>query len=446
MESIASLRQKAGAVLEDMEALNTLIATENRKPTDEEAKQFEGYESEVERIQAQIAKNEKLLEYKKALAQPVADGNAFNDTVKETNGVDPSKKSTRVEVRGKEREPGVALARICRAIGYAQGNRASAADHIEKVFNDPELAAQMRQLATTPDSAGGAIVPEIYLPEIIDLLRPASVVRASGARELPMEGGNLTVPKLTGGATANYVGENVNIPKSEQTFGDVKLSAKKLAALVPMSNELLAYSNPQADIIVRDDMIAQIAAREDLAFLRETGSATAPTGLLNLALAANKFDANATVNLANVDSDLGKAILNVWGKDVPMRTPGWIMNPRSAMFLMNLRDGNGNKAFPEMNDGRLRMYPFRTTSQIPINMGTGTNESEIYFADFAEIFVGQVPGFEVRASQDAAYHDGSAVVAAFSQDQTVIRAITSHDLQTRHPEAISVIQKVIWVP
>jgi len=84
-----------------------------------------------------------------------------------------------------------------------------------------------------------------------------------------------------------------------------------------------------------------------------------------------------------------------------------------------------------------------TTTSIPVNLGGG-DESEIYFVDFAEIMVGEVEGIIVDASDTAAYHDGSNVVAAFSQDQTVIRAIVQHDMAPRHNTSIAVLTAVDW--
>ncbi len=128
-----------------------------------------------------------------------------------------------------------------------------------------------------------------------------------------------------------------------------------------------------------------------------------------------------------------------------MTSPGWIMSPRSFIYLLGLRDTQGNKAFPEMASGTLKGYPFATTTAIPNNLAvTGTNESEIYFCDFADVLVCEVPGLLISVSSEAAYYDGSAVVSAFSRDQTVIRVIAQHDLVMRHTESVAVLSDVDW--
>lgn len=92
----------------------------------------------------------------------------------------------------------------------------------------------------------------------------------------------------------------------------------------------------------------------------------------------------------------------------------------------------------------MRGFPYKSTTQIPINLGAGENESEIYLADFADVLIGEVPGIEVGASSEAAYHDGANLVAAFSLDQTVVKVVMQNDLAVRHAESVAVLTGVTW--
>ncbi len=156
-------------------------------------------------------------------------------------------------------------------------------------------------LTTTTPAGGAILIPDRFMPDIIELLRPNSVVRASGAISVPMPGGNLTIPKLAGGAAVGYIGSDDEIPATEQTFGDLSLTAKKLAALVPISNDLIKYAgvNPSVDKIVVGDLTSALGTREDQAFIRDDGTGNLPKGLRFWAPAGNLIPANATVNLAN---------------------------------------------------------------------------------------------------------------------------------------------------
>jgi hypothetical protein len=50
----------------------------------------------------------------------------------------------------------------------------------------------------------------------------------------------------------------------------------------------------------------------------------------------------------------------------------------------------------------------------------------------------------IDASDIAAYEEGGTVKAAYSRDETVIRAISEHDLVVRRAEAVAIATGVRW--
>jgi HK97 family phage major capsid protein len=427
MHNLAGLRQKRGQIVDRMKARLDGAINETRALTAEEQTADEADNTELKALDDTIARIERNQAEVARSAQPV---NQAETT------------AAGAERNAKQRKPGDAVSRIVRSLAATKGDPRRAAEYCEQTIRDAEVA---KALAASSAAAGGFLVPEQYSAELIEFLRPASVVRRMNARVVPMPAGNLSMPKQTGGATASYIGENSNVPKTEPTFGQLKLSAKKLAALVPISNDLIRFSSPQADEIVRVDLVNSIAQAEDSNFMRSDGSAGAPKGLKYWTPAANVIAVNATVNLANIEQDLGKLELALLNANVRMISPGWLMAPRTKVYLENLRDGNGNKAYPEMANGMLKGFPFAMTTQIPINLAvTGTAESEVYFVDFADAIIGEVPGFVIETSSEAAYYDGSAVVSAFSLDQTVIKVIAQHDFGMRHDASVAYLKDVDW--
>jgi HK97 family phage major capsid protein len=343
----------------------------------------------------------------------------------------------------------LAVGRMVRLLAAAKGNQDLAVSMSQKAFGAENLAT--KALLAGQSDAGGFLVAPEFSSEVIELLRPATVVRRMNPTTMPMNSGVLSVPKLTGGATASYTGESQNIPSSQQTTGMLNLVWKKLAALVPISNDLLRFSNtsPNADAVVRDDLVRALADREDRAFVRDLGMSGTPKGLRYWAPAANVITVNATVNLANVTVDLGKLWLALANANVRFLRPGWLMAPRTVNYLMTVRDGNGNYAFrAELLTGRLWGYPWAMTTNIPINLAvTGTNESEIYLVDFADAVIGESDTIMIDASPNAAYFDtpSGAVVSSFSRDETVIRAIARHDFGMRHDASVALLSDVDWV-
>lgn len=361
-----------------------------------------------------------------------------------------------VEVAPADR--GIACARYLRALGASKlrGTGIDGTMDVLKLWGYDDLAekwteGRAKALAAGDATSGGFLVPTQFSQEVIEFLRAMTVVRRLQARTIPLPTGTVKIPKLSGGATAYYVGENTNATKSQQTTGQLTLTFKKLITLVPMSNDLLRYSSPGADTIVRDDMVNAMRVREDQAFIRDTGTESSPKGLRYWANAANIISANGTVSVQNTFTDLGKLIQQLLEANIPMIAPGWIFAPRTEVYLKTLLNSNGWKVFAdEMATGRLMGFPYATTTNVPTNLdvsGVGNNdESEIYLVDFAQVIIGEAMNLVVDASPEAAYHDGSSVVSAYSQDQTVVRAIAEHDLGLRYDKAIAVMTQVTWKP
>lgn len=435
---ITALKTALAAVIASMDGTLQAAADEDRELTAEEQTAFDEHKAEAARLEASIKREQSILDLKASAAAPVTAGAPASEG--------PTAAAKAAAQPAEKLDGGIAFARIVTSFAANNFDRQAAAAHAEQVWGSDmgQIVANMEQAT---DTKGGFLVDTVYSQDFIGILRPRVVVRSLGARSVPMPEGNITMRKQTGTSSASYVGERVAAPTTGPTVGDLTMSAKRLAALVPITNQLLRRASIGVDALVRNDLVDSVAVKEDQQFLRGTGSATAPTGLLNLIHVDNSIAANATVNLVNVTADLGKLRLAVLNANTPMISCGWIMSHRSKIFLENLRDGNGNLAFPEVGErGTLYGYPIGVTTSVPDNLGAGTNESEIYFGDFAQFLIGDTLQVAIAASDTAAYDDGGTMRSAFSNDETVIRVIEEHDTQVRYDKAFAVLTAVTWAP
>lgn len=349
-----------------------------------------------------------------------------------------------------QKEMGIGAARFVRAMAKAGGDLERATQFAEKWFDDSlgkTLTDGMKKsLQVGNFTSGGALVPDPFAPGLIEYLRARTVVRAAGARTLPMNNGRLTLRKQTGTSTVSYVGEAQNITKTEPTVGQIVMTAKKLAAIVPISNDLLRFdADITADAFVRDDLVQRTARREDQAFLRDDGTQHTPKGLRYWAASANVTATNGT-SAANVELDFKELIDSLESNDVPLDNPAWLMHPRSKNHLLNLRDTNGNLIYPEIRNPTPTVYgyPVFVTTTIPNNLGGSSDESEVYFADMNHVIIGEAASLMIDVDSSASYVESGSLVSAFSRDETVIRVITEHDLAVRHEEAVAVKTGVKW--
>lgn len=433
---ITALKTNLAAVLASMDGILQVAADDSgRDLTAEEQADFDAKEKEAQGFQAKIKQEESLIALKSSAAQPV--------TV--PGGTTPTGQTVPAQVAEKI-EPGAIVGRIAIAIGATGGNdhRAMAA-HAQSVWGDQtgQIVANMEQSTSVK---GGYLVDEAYSRDFIGLLRPGVVIRKMGARSVPMPDGNLTMRKQTSSTNAGYVGERQPAPLTDLQVGQLKMSAKTLRALVPITNQLIRRASYGVDAMVRDDLVRSAAVKEDQQFLRGIASATAPAGLRSLIIGGNVLVAKAGSDLVSVTSDLANLRLKVVNANIPMAKCGYIMSPTVQTFLENLRDGNGNKAFPEVAEGRLGIYPIGVTTSVPDNLGAGGNESEIFFGDFEQFLIGDTYQVTLAASTEAAYEEDGKMQSAFSNDETLIRLIEEHDTQLRYDTAFAVLTQVKWKP
>jgi len=344
----------------------------------------------------------------------------------------------------KTHEKGTAAAQVVRALVASQVHKVAPIDWARKAFGDdsPAVAHFEKALAAGVESAGGFLLREEMSREIIELLRPASAVTSMNPRFVPLSG-TLTFPKHTAGSSGGWIGENQNAPATQPAFGQVIMTPKKYASLVPISNDLTRRDGGEdADNFVRDDLVGDVAAALDIAYIRADGTNGQPKGLRHWGVGTA---VNGTVNLVNVTTDLASCIQRMGDADVTMSRLGWVMEWRTWRYLATLRDSNGHLAFgDEMRTGNLFGIPFVRTSQIPRNLGGSSDETEIFLVDFADVVVGQATDIMLDVTTSGAYHDGSNVVAAFSLDQSVIRAIVEVDLIVRHADSVQILTAVDW--
>lgn len=340
-----------------------------------------------------------------------------------------------------EADKGMEVGFMLHALGNNQGNVQSASATLEGAG----LGQVATAMNTATSSAGGVLVPDALYGDLIGLLKPRAVVRRSGARSVPMPAGKLRKSKITGGPTAKYTGEGGSIGSTTVTLGEDSQSFKKLTAMVPVSNDLLAMSIFDAGALVRNELVDALALREDLAFLRNDGTNGTPKGLRYWAPAGH-WVADVANTVAAVRVFLRGCVSKVEDSDVAMVAPGWVMRSSVKHWLASLRDENGHLVYPSIDmDGTLLGWPIQTTSQVPNNLGVGGNESEITFADFNETMIGESKKLTLAVSTEAAYVNSSdELVSAFDLDQTLFRAITEHDFAPMHDVAISGGTVVAW--
>jgi HK97 family phage major capsid protein len=155
----------------------------------------------------------------------------------------------------------------------------------------------LRSMTAGTATAGAELVQEQY-GDLIDKLDNMPLVRKAGARQLSGLVGDLVLPRVTGGATAYWVGETASVTASDMATDTVKMTPHRLGVLTKVSAQLAVQSIPSVEMLVRSDIAKRIEIALDLAAFQGTGAAGEPKGIFaNASVNTNTYGAAATMAL-----------------------------------------------------------------------------------------------------------------------------------------------------
>lgn len=409
MDRILEMRQQRASLIRQMREMVTGAETAQRSLTEEERTNYDNLRAQATALADDIVREEELRGLENNLPAP---GGAPL-----TNG------------QREELDAGIRAARFVKVALLASRSRSeSAADIAERMYPaDEQLRAVMSEGVPAD---GGYTIPQNLYNEIIPLLRQTGVTRSLGVTELPLPNGNLNLVKQTGAANFTWVGENKPIGNSKVTMGNIKLSAKKLAGIIPISNELLRDSSLAADRFVRDEMVNGIAEAEDITALYGSGTENAPKGI-SVACADQKITVNGKLTADTIYEMVGKLLsVKLNNPSLAWRIPGVLWAQ-----LYGMQTASGNYIFrDEMKDGKLCGYPFIIDNNIKVG-DDANGKTQIYFGDWKHFLIGVESALQIAVSTDAAFTDGNKTVSAFENDLTLMRAIVREDFGVRYNEA-----------
>jgi HK97 family phage major capsid protein len=265
--------------------------------------------------------------------------------------------------------------------------------------------AERRAMGTSTVGAGGAItLPGVLSGRVIDLARSRARVIQAGALTVPMETQELAYARLASAPTASWKAENAAGDVSDASFERLTLRARTLMALVKMSVELAEDAINGASAI-EQAMAAALALKLDYAALR--GGASGEGSIMPLGVRAtpgvNTIAVNAVLGGFDYFSRAVEAIQTANGPEDGLAV---ILSTRESGSIDRMKDGEGQPIKGPASWERMGKYP---TTQIPVNLGGGTNESEAYVGDWSQLVIGMRTELQIEASRVAADTSSSAM-------------------------------------
>lgn len=327
--------------------------------------------------------------------------------------------------------PGIGWVRYQKCMMRANKDYDHAAHIAKHIYGDEGLERQIKAMSVTSPSDGGYLVPEIYASEVIPLLRDKAIVLKLGATELPMDNGNLNIPKMLSGVSAGYVGEMKKAKESEAKFGNLHLSSKKLMCKVLISNDLIRSNAYGADRLILNDATTAMALAMDKAALMGAGNEFEPLGLLK-----SKKIPTVALGDAPDEATTGKLLAKLIQANADTSRLGWAMNGYAWQAFYNVVGAvSGMYLYrDQMDAGKLNGHEFALSNQIE-----GTTATSIILGNWAEYMIGRQGSMESEMFREGTVTDKDGnTISAVDQDCTILRIIDLHDFGVRHEESFVV--------
>lgn len=287
------------------------------------------------------------------------------------------------------------------------------------------------------DSGGGFILAPSLTGHVVDLARSASVAMQAGAVTLPMDAREMHIARLAQDPVGHWRPEGVEVQASSLAFDRVTLRAKTLAAIVPISMELL---DDAANIgtIINQALQAALGLALDSAVLFGTGAEETPRGIRNAEGVNTIAGVGTPADYTKVSAAVGSILdANYQGEVSGM---SWITNPRDGLTFDGLTDTTGQPLNPTPWAGDLRRL---STTSLPADEGGGSNESVSIIGDFSQVLVGmRTTGVNIRILDSGQVSDANETHNATSQLKKIIVAHLRADVALLRPSWMTVLSGI----
>ncbi len=370
-----------------------------------QSEEYDTLADEVKSIDEHLARLRQLEKTNLAKATPVEG--------KDPESGSASRGGARVEIKGTNLPKGTAFTRYAIALARSKGNVMQAAE-IAKTWDDstPEVGIVLKAAVaagnTTDTTWAKPLVEyENMASEFAELLRPATILgRIPGLRRVPF---NIKVPRQTAGSAASWVGESAPKPVSALAFDQITLGHTKLAGIVVLTDELVRFSNPAAETIVRQDLIDTIVLTMDKDFVDPANAGATDVKPASITNGVTPVTATGTT-ADHVRADVKNLMSRFVTANMSLSGAVWIMSEVQALGLAMMLNPLGQPEFPGLSvnggsGGTFFGLPVVLSENVIGNPGSGSpvtgDGARIILAKASEIMVADDGEVMLDASREA---------------------------------------------
>lgn len=282
------------------------------------------------------------------------------------------------------------------------------------------------------NALGGALVPDEFLPELIDLREEFGIFRRL-TTVYTMRSETLIVPRLTDDVSISYPGENTAATETNAEFDNVQLTLRKAIALTLISSELLEDSALNASDVIARSMTKAIERHVDEAAWAGDGTSTygGMWGIINKLLGVDGTITNVAgivqggtstdTDWTTFDYDDFTALMGALPAFAEDNASWHTSKPFYEGVMKPIQTQLGGTSFQDAEGTRVRSFMgfpveiINSSTAFPMTAAPGTDTCVATFGDLSMAAkYGEKRGMEIASSTDR-YFDQDAVALRMRQ-------------------------------
>jgi HK97 family phage major capsid protein len=299
---------------------------------------------------------------------------------------------------------------------------------------EKEIAFAVREkaLQTGEGTAGGYVLATEMSTDIFEAVRDRNVLAELGCMNISPNRSRFELPGVDTGATGYFTGEGNSISISDMKFKLIAMEAKKAAAIVAVSKEMIASADPAVVAILERDMAASLAYTIMYNALYGNGANSTPIGLANIP-GVTKY----TVAVDTNGSAPTKAFMRAMKASVPQKYVSnsfrFLANNNTNLQIATLVEAATPTATALVSDDVIirNAYglPYSTSGHVAANktLGSGVNLSDLFYGSWEEfVYATWYGGMRIESTVEGGN--------AFVNDLMLFKAVMPVNFACRRPD------------
>lgn len=352
--------------------------------------------------------------------------------------------------------PGIEFARYVMCLTAARGNLPQALEIAKAKYPDEDriqlvLKAAVAAGTTTDATWAGALIDYTnFTGDFIEYLRPKTIVGKFGQDGVPdvtRVPFNVRIIGQTSGGAGYWVGQGKPKPLTKYDFAPTTLGWAKVAAISVLTEELVRFSSPNAETLVRNALAGSLTARIDTDFIDPAKAAVANVSPASITNGVTPIVSDGT-DAATVLEDITAAMTTFVTANIDVTGLVWIMSATTALRLSLMVNADGTRIYPELslNGGRFVGLPVITSQYAGTNVVL-VHAPDIYLAeDQLVIDASREASLEMSdaPTNDSVTGAGASLVSMFQTNSVALRAERFINWGKRRAAAVALITDVDW--